>query len=211
MRDLVALLMLACNPATLPLAEWEGVIRVGRVSRMLGRLHATLEHANTLDRVPSKPRAHLDSGRRDAEVRSQTARWDLYRLAEDLALLPNRPILLKGGAYLLASPNVAAGRTFNDLDILVPAADLGLTREALERAGWSIAAMTAYDVDYYERWSHELPPMQHPARRFELDVHHGLVPVVGRVRPPMDAIFQCALPVQGTPFSVSFVPGLGFR
>jgi len=44
--------------------------------------------------------------------------------------------------------------------------------------------------------------MQHPARRFELDVHHGLVPVVGRVRPPMDAIFQRALPIEGSPFSV---------
>jgi hypothetical protein len=152
--------------------------------------------------VPPQPRAHLDGARRDAEVRAQAARWELHRLANDLSSLPNPPILLKGAAYLLAAPRIAAGRTFNDLDILVPAADLGSARAALERAGWSVAALAPYDVDYYERWAHELPPMRHPARRFELDVHHGLLPVAGRVRPPMAAVLEQARPVDGSPFAV---------
>ena len=72
----------------------------------------------------------------------------------------------------------------------------------LRDAGWRFGELDAYDERYYREWSHELPPLEHPAHPLQLDLHHSILPPIGRVRPDDAALFAASTPVEGTPFRV---------
>jgi len=105
-------------------------------------------------------------------------------------------VLLKGAAYLLAGLPAALGRTFSDVDVLVPRDRLADVEAALMLAGWATTKSSEYDQLYYRRWMHELPPLQHIRRQTVLDVHHAILPDTARLRPPSSKLFDaaCALP-----------------
>jgi hypothetical protein len=106
-----------------------------------------------------------------------------------------RPVALKGSAYILRNARCAAGRLPQDVDILVERDRLDEVEKALLAAGWEFQKTDAYDQQYYRAWSHELPPMRAPALPLDLDVHHAILPPLGRLRPSSKALFDAAISV----------------
>jgi len=90
-------------------------------------------------------------------------------------------IALKGAAYIAQGLRCADGRLPEDLDLMVPRDRLDEAERALVEAGWASQKTDAYDQHYYRAWSHELPPMRFAGHAIELDVHHTILPPVGRV------------------------------
>ena len=106
-------------------------------------------------------------------------------------------ILLKGAAYLAMQLPAARGRSFSDVDVLVPKARLSQVESALMQRGWMTTHHSAYDQRYYREWMHELPPLRHLQRQSVLDVHHTILPETARLRPDATLLLSAALPVPG--------------
>jgi hypothetical protein len=117
-------------------------------------------------------------------------------------------VLLKGTAYAVADLACAPGRLAGDLDILVPYHALTDIENALHKAGWQAENINAYDAHYYRAWMHEIPPLKHPARVMELDVHHTLLPRTGRIHPKPKRLLEKAEKIAGTPFYRLCLPDL---
>jgi hypothetical protein len=62
--------------------------------------------------------------------------------------------------------------------------------------------MDPYDERYYREWIHELPPLRFPGRFLELDLHHTILPLTGRIQPDSAALLEASNPVEGTGFRV---------
>jgi hypothetical protein len=183
--------------------EWDGVVRVARATRLLAPLGARLAAHGVLERIPPRVRAHFDSEQALVAHRTQMARRLLGELGRLLGGRGFPVVVLKGGAYLLQDFACARGRLFSDVDLLVPRAHLDEVEGLLRDAGWVFAeSLDAYDERYYREWSHELPPLEHPGHPLQLDLHHSILPPVGRVRPDDAALFAASVVVEGTPFRV---------
>jgi hypothetical protein len=59
-----------------------------------------------------------------------------------------------------------------------------------------------YDEQYYRRWAHELPPMTHPQRQVEVDLHHNILMRTARLNPSAALLLADALDVPGSKFKV---------
>lgn len=162
--------------------DWELLLRLARRARLLGFLAVALENAALLDNIPQRAANHLRSGRIQAQKYQQLARWELNRVL--WALGKNRPplIVLKGMAYLLAGLPNAAGRSFADLDLLVPAENLPRIESILLAKGWRHHGLSAYDEHYYRAWTHEIPALIHRERETEVDIHHTLASPIGKLK-----------------------------
>lgn len=174
---------------------WDLLLRQAAAARLKARLATRLESAGLLASVPERPRAHLRWALIQARRHHRAVRHELHRIGFALGDLGLRWVLLKGAAYLATGNPAACGRTFNDIDILVPKTRLAEIELRLKAHGWDMQAETAYDERYYRRWMHELPPFEHRHRRSQLDVHHSLVPPHGRWRVATDSILAEALPL----------------
>lgn len=183
-------------------ADWDLLIRVARRARLHGVLHARLQAAGLSDVVPDRALAHLESGAAVARHRQQMARLEQHHLAQTLQPLGVPLVLLKGAAYLAQDMSYAQGRPLNDIDLMVPAAQLESVEAALRTAGWRSQIDDAYDERYYREWSHEVPPLRGPGRDFEVDLHHAILPPTSRLKPDTARLFAAAVPLPGTPWSV---------
>lgn len=183
----------------LPAAGWDVLVRQARRADLLGRIALLLQRDGLLDRVPAAPRAHLDA----AMVLTAAQHLEILREAafieQALAPLYLQPVLLKGAAYLLSGGAAALGRTFDDIDLLVPKARLPEVEAHLMMGGWVTTHLSPYDQRYYREWMHELPPMQHSVRHSVLDVHHAILPETAHVRPDSALLLSAARPVPGHP------------
>lgn len=161
------------------LAQWEHHIRLSRRLRLLGRLAESVDAAGLMARVPEPVRAHLVAEQRYSRARTVALTWALQRTG---AVLGDRGprVLLKGAAYIGQGLAIAAGRLPSDVDVLVPQSALAAAQAALVADGWAETPMDAHDQRYYREWSHEVPPMRHPAHPIELDLHHNILPPVSR-------------------------------
>lgn len=200
MRDSNTPLLIRCykdvgHLVELSLPEWELLIRQGRRSRLLGRLHAMADDAGLLGKIPKKPLDHLMAARVEADRVNAAARWEAGQIAQALSPLVVPIIALKGGAYALSEMPVARGRVFSDLDLLVPKSALEDVERRLFTKGWLSTHLDAYDQHYYRQWMHEIPPMRHVQRKTNLDIHHGLLPETVAGRPDPLRLFADAVPV----------------
>jgi hypothetical protein len=192
------------DPASLgdlSLPELDLTLRLVRRARMLGRLAMAAADAGVLERLPATARDQLRGAAVLAEARARMARWELDRigLALDVAGLGGVPVVvLKGSAYLLGGLPNARGRLFSDVDLLVSEQHLDAVERALRSGGWQGKELDPYDDRYYRRWTHELPPLAHPERGVEVDVHHNLLMRTARLRPDAACLFDGARPLQGT-------------
>lgn len=180
------------HAAGLTLSQWDVLLPVARQARLLGQLSSRLMARQDLfDAMPEPVKGHLVSARNFARSRRQRM---LHELEQIIRVLPETVdvVLLKGVAYAVAGEAFADGRLSNDIDLLVPRAQLELVERALGHAGWLSTAANPYDQRYYREWSHELPPMRHPRASFELDLHFTLSPVIGRVTPDEASLFERA-------------------
>jgi hypothetical protein len=186
--------------ASLPPRELDLTIRLLRRARLLGRVAFRLQRAGQLDALPHPLPDHLHSSLVSAEARRRAALWEMDRISVAIGGPGIRPIALKGCAYLLGGLPNAGGRSFADVDLLLPAGQLAEVERRLLRQGWRADALSAYDEHYYRHWAHELPPLTHVERDVEVDLHHNLVMPTGRLRPDASLLVAAARTVPGMPY-----------
>lgn len=204
-RTLCILLKVLNDPRaadTLTLDDWDQLVRLARASRLLASLHYRLTARDLPATVPARPAAHLESEVAIADHRTQTLRFELHTLSRALAASDAAPILLKGAAYVAQDLALARGRIFADVDLMVPHRQLDAVEEQLIAAGWQTLKLDPYDQHYYRAWAHELPPMKKPGHVLELDLHHTILPVTGRLKPNAAALFEASVALPGTSFRV---------
>lgn len=90
--------------------DWELIIPQARAAGLLARLAALLDGCDRLREVPMAPRQYLDSALVIARNHAATMRWEVAAIEEALRSLDLPVVLLKGGAYLIASLPVSQGR-----------------------------------------------------------------------------------------------------
>lgn len=185
--------------ADLPPAQWDLLLRQARAANLLGRLASQLDDAAHARHVPAGVGGHLDAARRLCEAQHQAVRHEVANVRDATRSLGVPVVLLKGAAYVVGGSPAARGRTFSDLDVLVPRARLNDVESALMLAGWVSAIDDAYDQRYYRQWMHEIPPMLHMRRGTGIDVHHALTPLTSRWRADSDAMLAEAVDVPGCP------------
>lgn len=174
------------------LQHWDLLIRQARSADLLARLAVLIKQAGLLNSIPQQPRAHLESALVLAEAQAVAVRREVEHVRQALNMLGIEPILLKGGAYLIAELPAAQGRLFSDLDILVPHSRLAEVEATLMLNGWATTHHDPYDQRYYRQWMHELPPMLHIRRMTVLDVHHAIVPATADLKPSSNALLDKA-------------------
>ncbi len=185
--------------ASASLGEWDRLIPIARTAGLLGRLADLVEHGGGGDGVPAAVRPHLRAAAAMAAKHGRDTRYNVARLAELLRPALGRLILLKGAAYLCAGLPPAAGRIFNDVDILVPKRLLPHVEGILAMGGWRLGDITPYDEFYYRRWMHQLPPLVDGARGTAVDVHHTIVPLTARVALGADELLGHVVAVPDQP------------
>lgn len=176
---------------------WEQLLRETRTPQLTARLACQAMGQGWYDRIPTRPRRHLEGALRSCVSQQQMVRWELGHIERALGGIDAPVILLKGSAYLVAGLPVADGRVFSDIDIMVPRDRLQEAEVALIAHGW-ISNVHGYDRQYYERWAHELPPLQHVQRLSVVDLHHTIAPPFSRT--PVDArkLFAAARPLDSS-------------
>ena len=106
--------------AGLDLADWDLLLRQAVGADMDATLLVLLEDAGLLAAVPAAPRAHLEWARTALERHGQAVHYEVRQIGRALRELGLPLILLKGAAYAMAGLAAGRGRTFSDIDILVP-------------------------------------------------------------------------------------------
>jgi len=187
-------------------SEWDILIRSARSARLLGVLSARISRSTPAGALPERVGRQLLAGTIEARFRRQKAMYLLRAIESQLCIEGATPVLLKGAAYIVQGLAMADGRLPADVDVMVPRLALGAVERALLDAGWEFENTDPYDQHYYRAWSHELPPMKCAGQALELDLHHGILPPLGRLKPNTDALFAATIPVEGTPFRVLSPP-----
>ena len=200
-RSLTDLLRAPDGVAALPARDLDLTLRLARRVRLLGRLAERLQRRGLLAALPPAAREQLESALVVVDARARAARWELDRLLRALrSRREMRVVALKGSAYLLAGLPNAAGRVFADVDLLFAEAELAEAESLLVAHGWRGTKLSAYDQHYYRAWTHELPPLVHDEREVEADLHHNIVPRMGRLKPSGALLLARARPIPGTLF-----------
>jgi hypothetical protein len=186
-----------CVMATFGEAEWDWVVRQAHSAGLLGRLGALAEGRGLKASIPTPVSRHMTAALTVADKQRRAVLWEIKLLSRALAPVGVPVVLLKGAAYAAAGLPPAAGRTFSDIDILVPKSSLPEVEKRLLLSGWISSHHDAYDQRYYRKWMHELPPMTHIRRGTNLDVHHGILPETARIKTRPDLILAAAQPLPG--------------
>lgn len=176
-------------------AAWSELVASARDANLLGALAKRLQAAGV--QPCAQAQLHLEGARRMGERQHLSIHWEAHQLQSVLGALDVPVVLLKGSAYVMAYPEIARGRLFGDVDILVPKDALGDVESQLMLNGWVSAKSDPYDQRYYREWMHELPPMSHVRRGTVLDVHHNILPQTARNAPDPAAIIARSLPLPG--------------
>lgn len=182
--------------------HWNLCMREIRAQHLCPRVSYVLEDAGLLSSCPEPIRSELLAQRFTVEFVQAQIRQELRKVRKALSGTNIPVILLKGAAYAQTGLPLARGRSFSDLDILVRRGDLESAETAFTGAGWKTLKVNRYDQRYYRRWMHEIPPIRHPARDVELDVHHGILPLTSRLKPDPDLLWNEATPLAMQPFHV---------
>ncbi|WP_295883969.1 nucleotidyltransferase family protein [uncultured Thiohalocapsa sp.] len=181
---------------------WNRLLRESRAHYLCARLSCLIEDRGLAPTCPPEVWSDLTAQRFFAEHKQAQVRLELRKLHKALAPRGIPMLLLKGAAYAHAGLRVACGRDFADLDIMVPRAQLEAAETALEAGGWLTETKHRYDQRYYRRWMHELPPLHHRTRSFEVDVHHALLPLTGRLRPDPTLLWAASRRLPDSPYRV---------
>jgi len=206
-RDLAV--MALCEPqrvAELDLATWSLLIRQARQAGVLARIALNCDAAGLTAQLPAPAKAHLQAARTLAAAQHFEMAREVRFIQQALAPLGLPVLLLKGAAYLMHGLDATRGRSFSDVDILVPKARIHEVEAALMLQGWITTHHSAYDQRYYREWMHELPPMEHLRRQSVLDVHHTILPETARLRPDPSKLMASAQPVPGLPGVMTLAP-----
>lgn len=198
---LLSVLTGRADTPTLSPRDWEHLLRDARATMLSARLAEQAVDQGWYDRIPIRPRRHLEAARLVCASEQHGTRAEIVRVERALSAIDAPVVLLKGAAYLMADVTAAKGRIFTDIDIMVPREFLHATETALLANGW-MANVSDYDRHYYEAWMHELPALQHVQRASVIDLHHSIAPPVSRTPVDSTKLFARARPIAGTRFLV---------
>jgi Uncharacterised nucleotidyltransferase len=197
---------LLLNPAlltSLSKRDLDAALRFARRARLLGRIASKLKSADLMHALPQVAVDQLEAALVMAHARERLARWEMDRIEYAVRHMPEVPlIVLKGSAYLLKSLPNTAGRSFADVDLLTSEACLEVLERTLIDHGWRSKSLSAYDDHYYRQWTHEIPPLSHPEREVEIDIHFNIVPRIARLRPSSSALIAASVAVPGSRYRV---------
>jgi len=179
------------------LADWDLFVRQARRGGLLPGIALELESSGLIDQVPVQPRFHLESASIFYQAHLRSVKWEVRQINQAMSKIELPVILLKGAAYTMMDLPAGRGRTFNDVDILVPKEKLDNAEKILRFHGWFAAKQDEYDQRYYRQWMHELPPLEHIKRRTVIDVHHTILPETTRVKLKAEKLFAAIRSVPG--------------
>jgi len=184
--------------AALSLESWDLVVRQAMRAGILARLCFQLDDMSLLGDVPERPRNHLESARTVALKHMRDVRWEITCVRRVLAKSGIPITLLKGAAYVMADLPAARGRLFSDIDFMVPRERIDEVERLLIEADWASATKDEYDQNYYRRFTHQIPPLQHYKRNTVLDVHHTIVQLTARDAVEADLLAAASRPLAGS-------------
>jgi hypothetical protein len=194
---LVRVLLETALISTLSNEQWDLLIRQGRRANLLGKLAFRLSSDGVMPQVPAAPQRHLCSALKMVERQDLAIRWEVSRISAALSSAGMDFILLKGASYIMARLPCSRGRTFSDVDILVPKERIRDAESALMIHGWQGSHHDEYDQHYYRKWMHEIPPMMHVRRGTTIDVHHTILPETARIKVNTAALISNPMQVEG--------------
>ena len=183
----------------LGLSDWDLLLRQARASRLLARLAWLMQQHGIADCVPEQVSIHLEGAALTAARHRLAVEWEIGHIGRALGSAGLPLLLLKGAAYVAADLPAARGRTFSDIDILVPKARINEAEAAMMLHGWASSHHDAYDQRYYREWMHELPPMQHGKRMTVVDVHHAILPETASSKPDSAKLIAASIALPGRP------------
>jgi hypothetical protein len=178
-------------------SQWDILLPQARRAGLVARL-AWLAEGQGLS-VAGRPGEYLEGARLVAYRQNQAVRFEVDRIQAAFEGSDIPVVLLKGAAYVMCDLPCALGRTFSDIDLLVPAAHLATAEKILNFHGWAGGHHTPYDQRYYRKWMHEIPPMQHIRRMTVIDLHHAILPLSARIKSQPEPLFAKAIPLDGYP------------
>ena len=176
---------------TLSADAWVHLIRLLRQQQQLARYAYLFRQAGVFTHLPQYARHHLRNAEIIADKQYRQVSAEAAELTQLLAPLQVKPVFLKGAAYALQQGLPAGiGRTFSDLDILVPKEQITAVEQRLSVFGFLPEPVSAYDQHYYRKWTHEIPPLRHHSRGTILDIHHNLIPPISGRAPDIRRFWQ---------------------
>jgi hypothetical protein len=181
--------------AALQPAQWDVLLPQARRAGMLARL-AWLAEQHGLA-ITGRAGEYLEGARVVSNRQHQAVRFEVGRIQAAFEGSDVPVVLLKGAAYVMADLPCALGRTFSDIDLLVPHAHLATAERILNFHGWAGGHHTPYDQRYYRKWMHEIPPLQHIRRGTVIDLHHAILPLTARIKSAPEPLFENARPLDG--------------
>jgi hypothetical protein len=191
-KPLCALLTGDVKAKNLSLGEWNLIIQQGRSTHVLGMLYSRLSLREELADVPASVQWHLEAASIVSEKYLRDTWSEIKYFLPVFSGLGQRLILLKGAAYVVSGKSCAVGRTFSDIDILLPKDSLQALELALQWHGWVSSSQSAYDQRYYRDWMHEIPPLVHIKRHTVIDIHHTILPLTAALKPVASKLFESA-------------------
>jgi hypothetical protein len=183
----------------LDLAEWDLLMRQARAANLPACLAMLVQEHELTSSVPAQAAIHLEGALVLAARHRVAVEWEIRQIGIALESAGLPLILLKGAAYVAADLPPARGRSFSDIDVLVPKARIAEAEAALMLHGWGGTHHDDYDQRYYREWMHELPPMQHGKRMTVVDAHHAILPETAASKPDSAMLIAAATEVPGRP------------
>jgi len=175
--------------------EWDLLLRLARRARLLGRLASIMDETGDIEQLPASVRDQFVAAMVFVSQYQRTARWEINRILAALEGSDVPLVLLKGSAYILAGLPPSRGRLLSDVDLLIPRDSLESFEQTLLAGGWESVKLEEYDQRYYRTWMHELPPLRHPERLIEVDIHHTISPLTSRLRPDPEKLLADSIPL----------------
>lgn len=176
-----------------PAIDWRWLLERAQAHKVAALLAARVEECGLLSLVDPDTQPQLGEARRHAAEKNDAAQGTLKEIAELLARARVPFVLVKGLALTERVYRAADLRSFEDLDLLVPAAAMAPAEVAVRSLGYRLgqvrqllggeprdAARSAAETvtrRFYERYHYELPFV--PAARdprLPIDVHWRLAP-----------------------------------
>jgi len=162
---------------TFTLTHWNILIGQARSEKLLGRLYYLFVKNNKTDLIPPKVILHFSSSYKLFLRQQNDVLREVDTIQQKFKYKQIPCIFLKGAAYILADLPCAKGRLLSDIDVLVKSDLIKKAEIQLMVLGWISQKIEDYDDEYYRKWMHEIPPMQHVNRGSVIDLHHNILPL----------------------------------
>lgn len=178
-------------------AGWSLLFAEARSVGLNHRIAGVIRRKGIVERLPDAFRHHVLASEVEMAAFQRDVAREIGAIGRALSSLEGPKILLKGAAYVYCSLSAAMGRSFSDIDLLVPKGALANAESQLMCHGWLPGKLSDYDQRYYRTWSHEIPPLTHLQRGTSIDLHHSLVMPTCRLPVDSQLMINDAIPLGG--------------